>query len=179
MVEPKFTQLQKEILKFLFRNAGESFNQRNLAKKLRVSSTAISKSLTTLEKENLITKIKDPSTKIITITLDRNNSRTIQLKRAQNLKSIYESGLFDYLDSQFLGGTIILFGSYSFGQDTFSSDIDIAIIGNKEKEIQLRKFEKTLNKKIIIQFYSNFNKIQKEFKENLCNGIVLQGGVEL
>jgi DNA-binding MarR family transcriptional regulator len=179
MFKPRFTQLQEKILSFLFENAGENFNQRNLAKKLNVSSTAIAKSIKKLEKENLIIKNKNPSTKIISIGLNRDNQKVIQLKRAENLKKLYESGLFDYLESNFLGGNIILFGSYSFGQDTISSDIDIAIIGNRDKELSIEKFEKILGKKIIIQFYSSFSKIHKELKENLFNGILLQGGVEL
>ncbi len=179
MIKLKFTQLQERILSFLFDNAGKSFNQRNLAKELKVSSTAIAKSLDNLKKESLITISKDPSTNIITIGLNRENPKVIQFKRAENLKSIYGSGLFDYLDSEFLGGTIILFGSYSFGQDLFNSDIDVAIIGNKEKNLRLDKFEKALNKKIILQFYPSFKKIHKELKENLLNGIILQGGIEL
>ena len=50
----KFTQLQNEILKFLFRNAGKSFNARDLAGALDVSQTAIGKSLSKLKEENLI-----------------------------------------------------------------------------------------------------------------------------
>lgn len=179
MYKPQFTLLQEEILKFLFRNADKEFNQRNLAKNLKVSSTAIAKSLKKLENEKLILLSKDNSTKIISIKLNRDNPRTIQIKRAENLKEIYLSGLFDYLDSNFLGGTIILFGSYSFGYDTSSSDIDIAIIGKKEKKLEIHNFEKIIGKKINIQFYSNFKDIGKDLKENLYNGIILQGGVEL
>lgn len=166
-------------MEFLFENAGKSFNQRNLAKELIVSSTAIAKSLKTLEKERLILLGKDPSTKIISISLNRDNSRIIQLKRAYNLKAIYESGLFEFLDQKFIGATIILFGSYSFGEDTVNSDIDIAIVGKKEQDLELKAYEKTLNRKINFQFYPNLKEIHKNLKENLLNGIILKGGIEL
>jgi DNA-binding MarR family transcriptional regulator len=179
MIKPKFTLLQEKILSFLFENADKSFNQKNIAEKLDVSSTAIAKSLNLLEKEKLIKNYKDSSTRIISLSLNRENPRTIYLKRAENLKNVYESGLFDYLESQFLGGTIILFGSYSFGYDVSSSDIDFAIIGKKEKELDLIKFEKILGKKIIVQFYPSLKDIHKNLRENLLNGIVLQGGIEL
>lgn len=175
----KLTQLQHEILEFLFANAGKSFNQRNLAKELDVSSTAVSKSLNKLEKEALIKNNKDFSTQIISIELNRDNPRVIQLKRAENLKSIYESGLFNYLEENLLGATIILFGSYSFGEDTFRSDIDIAAIGRKEKELDLKKFKNILGKEIIVQFYPSFKEIHKNLRENLFRGIVLMGGIEL
>ena len=179
MDKPKFTLLQEEILRFLYSHADKEFNKRNLAKMLRVSSTAIAKSLKKLVSENFIIKSKNTSTKIISIKLNRDNPKTIQLKRADNLKNIYLSGLFDYLDSNFLKSTIILFGSYSFGYDTSTSDIDIAIIGKKEKKLEVENFEKLLGKKINIQFYSNLREIGKELRENLCNGIILQGGIEL
>ena len=72
-----------------------------------------------------------------------------------------------------------VFGSYSRGDDTLSSDIDIAIIGRKEKGISLENFEKRLERKIILNFYPSLKEVHKELKENICNGIVLSGGVEL
>ena len=66
----------------------------------------------------------------------------MRLKRADNLKQIYESGLADFLEKEFAGGTIIFFGSYSRGEDMASSDIDIAVIGRKEKQIDLTNFPK-------------------------------------
>ena len=79
----------------------------------------------------------------------------------------------------FAGSTIILFGSYSRGEDTVNSDIDIAIIGRKEKDVNLKRFEKILERKITINFYSSFKSIHTHLKENIFNGIVLAGGVEL
>ena len=74
------------------------------------------------------------------------------LKRVQNLKSIYESGILEELENNFIGATIILFGSYSKGEDTIKSDIDIAVIGRKEKEINLSEFESCFKKEIVINF---------------------------
>jgi len=179
MIKQKFTHLQEEVMAFLFENVEKTFNQRSLAKKLGVSSTAIAKSLNYLKKEKLILSSKDQSTKIISISLNRDNPQSIQIKRAENLKNIYLSGLFDYLSSQFMAGTIILFGSYSFGFDISTSDIDIAIIGKKEKKLELDEFEKILGKKIGVQFYPSLKEIHKNLRENILNGIILQGGVEL
>ena len=103
----------------------------------------------------------------------------MQIKRAENLKMIYESGLADFLEKELPGSTIILFGSYSRGEDTIRSDIDIAVIGRKEKHINLDDFEKKLERNISINFYASFKEIHKNLKENLFNGIVLFGGVEL
>ncbi len=175
----KFSVLQQEILRFLFMNNGLSFNQRSLAKNLAVSPTGIAKSLPLLEKEGLIRIKRDMESKTNSVSINSENIKVIQLKRAENLKMFYESGLADFLYEEFPGGTIILFGSYSRGEDSADSDIDLAVIGVKEKKTDLEKFEKVLKKKIVLQFYPNFNEIHKHLKENLFNGILLKGGIEL
>ncbi len=174
----KFTRLQQEILRFLFLYAGKSFNKRVLSKKLGVSPTAISKALENLEKEGLIILDMDKDSKTSEIKLNLENSKIAGLKRAENLKFLYESGLIDYLSEKSPGSTIILFGSYSFGEDTFNSDIDIAVIG-KQRQVNLKEFEKIFERRIILQFYSDFNEIHKHLRENILNGIILKGGIEL
>ena len=65
------------------------------------------------------------------------------------------------------------------GEDLSNSDIDIAVIGRKEKEINLNHYEKELERKIHINFYNSFKHIHKNLKENICNGILIAGSVEL
>jgi len=173
----KFTILQLEILRFLFVRAGTSFNARMTAKALRVSQTAISKALPQLEREGLV-KIEKKSGRW-SIKLNMDNPKVIAFKRAENLKMLYESGAASFLEEELPGATIILFGSYSRGDDTITSDIDIAVIGRKEKELGLAAFEKSLERKINLNFYPSLKEIHKELRENLCNGIVLAGGIEL
>jgi len=175
----KLTNLQQEILRLLFVRTGESLNQRAIAKFLNVSPPAVMKALPTLEKESLIKITQDKNSKRWAVELNIENHKVIQLKRADNLKMVYESGFADFLGKEFAGATIILFGSYSRGEDTNTSDIDIAIIGRKNKLINLEKFEIILGKKININFYNSFKDIHKNLKENLLNGILLYGGVEL
>jgi predicted nucleotidyltransferase len=175
----KFTRLQNEIFQLLCVKVGEDLNQRTIANLLKVSPTAVAKSIKYLEKYNLI-KIKKSKTMNLTlIYLNRDNQRTITLKRVENLKQIYESRLAEFLEEKFPGCAIILFGSYCFGEDTINSDIDLAIIGGKGKQVTLTKFENVLERNININFYDLFRKINKHLKENLCNGIVLAGGIEL
>lgn len=175
----KFTKLQSEIFDFLCENLGNETNQSLIAKELKVSSTAIAKSLGYMEKNKLIIVSKDKLMNLNIIQLNRENSRAMQLKRVVNLKAIYESGILEELEENFPGCAIILFGSYSKGEDTAKSDIDLAIIGGKEKQMDLSKFENLLKKEIIINFYSSFKEIHKQLRESLCNGIVLFGGIEL
>jgi predicted nucleotidyltransferase len=175
----KLTSLQNEILRVLFIKTGSPLNQRQLANYLKVSQPAINKSLILLEKNDFIKVNKDKETKRLSITLNTENNKIMQLKRVDNIKQLYELELVNFLEKEYAGATIILFGSYSRGEDTINSDIDIAIIGRKEKKLNLSQYEKLLERTININFYDSFDKIHKNLKENLANGIILIGGFEL
>src|SRR3989338_3212607 len=129
----KLTNLQQKILRLLFIKVGISLNQRGIARVLEVTPPAVMKALPGLEKEGFIKLYQDKESKRWSIELNRDSPKVMQLKRIDNLKQIYESGLADFLEKEYAGGTIILFGSYSRGEDIASSDIDIAVIGRKEK----------------------------------------------
>ena len=116
--------------------------------------------------EHLLSEIKEKSSK---------NYRTLITVLTKRMAE----ELADFLEKEFAGATIILFGSYSRGEDIINSDIDIAVIGRKDKLIDLTYYEKTLDRKININFYGSFKSIHKHLKENLCNGIILIGGFEL
>lgn len=175
----KLTLLQEDILRLLFKKSGDSLNQRQMARAINVSPPGVLKSLPLLEKLDYIKISKDKETKRLSIELNKSNRRILQLKRVDNLKQLYESGLVDYLEQLYAGATIILFGSYSRGDDLINSDIDIAIIERKEKEADLASYEKFLERKININYYESFEKIHKNLKENLANGIILVGGFQL
>ena len=179
MYKIRWTRLQAEIFRLFCIKSGSIFNQRHIAKLLNVSPTAVGNSLEILEKEKVILVKKQGETNLSLIELNRDNSRVIFLKRAENFKMIYESGFPEFIYNSFPGATIILFGSYSRGEDVLESDIDIAIVGVNEEDLKLEKFEKVLERKININFYSNWKLIPKTLKNNILNGILLSGGVNL
>jgi len=173
----KFTNLEQEIFSLMCIRAGERLSQREIAKLLNVSPTAIAKPVKRLQEKNLA-KIEKTKT-INFVSFNRDEQKAIELKRAENLKNAYVSGLSDYLEEQLAGSTVILFGSYSRGEDTNASDIDIAVIGRKDKMLELEEYEKILNRKINMNFYNSWQEIHKHLRNNILNGILLHGGVEL
>ncbi|MCX6742440.1 MAG: nucleotidyltransferase domain-containing protein [Candidatus Pacearchaeota archaeon] len=177
--KPKLTILQQQILRLFFIKAGKSLNARDIARALKVSPPAVAKALPLLEKENFLKIKKDKESKRWLIELNRDSQRIIWLKRADNFKQIYESGLVQFFYDNFHSATIILFGSYAFGEDTINSDVDIAIIGAKEKKVNLKNFEELLGREIILNYYDSFKTIIKNLKENILSGITLKGAIEL
>jgi predicted nucleotidyltransferase len=174
----KFTALQNQIFRLLCINTGQKLNQREIARILKVTPSGVAKALSTLEKENIVLVEKNKIMNLNLISLNR-TQKILKFKQLENLKQIYELDLIDFLEETFPGTTIILFGSFVRGEDTIKSDIDIAIIGSKSKSINLEFFEKKLERQININHYPSFKDINKELKENLFNGIVLAGGIEL
>lgn len=177
MYKLKWTLLQQEIFSVLCLHAGKKLSQRDIAKKIKASPTAVANSLKKLKEEHLVTIEK---TKTINfVALNRDEKRVIELKRVENLKNMYLSGLSDYLYRELPGATIILFGSYSRGEDTETSDIDVAVIGKKNKLLNVTLFEQMLQREITLHFYNAFTEIQQHLRNNLLNGILLHGGIEL
>ncbi|MBI5797584.1 nucleotidyltransferase domain-containing protein [Candidatus Woesearchaeota archaeon] len=179
MYKLQLTILEQEVLNFLFIRKGEVFTARALAVALNVSQPGIGKALRNLEKEDYIKVIKNKETKRLSISLNEDNILIHGLKRANNIKLLYESKLVEELSKKFPGTTIILFGSYAWGEDTIRSDIDIAVIGAKQKEINLEAFEKKLEREININFYDFFKRIDKHLLNNILNGITINGAIEL
>lgn len=172
----RFTVLQQEILRFLFMNAGASFNARGLAIALGVSQPAISKALPQLEKLGFARVAKDRASKRLSIELNRENPLVIGMKRADNVRLIYESGLAEFLRESFPGCAVIVFGSFSKGEDTQKSDIDIAVMGAKARPLGLGAFEKALQKEIRVNFYGSFKEVGKELKGNILEESSCRGG---
>lgn len=171
------TSLEQQLFVFLSINAGKEFSQRDIAKQLNVSPTAIGNVVKTLLPYKFIT-LNSMKT-INLISFNRDNQKAIDLKRCENLRQIYLSNIVDYLEEKLAGSTIILFGSYAKGEDTITSDIDISVIGRKTKALNLNIFEKVLQRVINIHFYDSFKDIDKNLKNNILNGIVLVGSVDV
>lgn len=172
----KFTRLENEIFEFLFRNPSGEFTGKELASSLGFSQTAISKSIRRLSKLGLLNVKKKV---ILSISLNREKKEIYVLKRLFNLREIYFSGLIDKLSESFPGASVVLFGSYFYGEDMEDSDIDIALLGYSEKKMNLNKIEIKLNRKIQLHFFEKSEDIEENLRENIFNGIVLCGVLKI
>ena len=185
MYKVKWTRLQSEILRLFCIKSAMSLNMREIARAIGVTPTAVAQEIRELEKNGFITIQKQKNINLVAVTFKRDNPKAIEFKRAENLRMLYESGLAEFLHNEFPGCTVVLFGSYSRGDDAYTenqenrSDMDIAVIGTKGKDISLTKFDKLLERKISINFYDSFKNIHKHLRDNILNGIVLSGGIEI
>lgn len=154
-------------------------NQREIAGLLNVSPAGIGNAIKDLVNNDLVRVDKNNKINLSLVELNRRNSIVMGLKRVENLKMIYESGFAGFFEKNFPGCLVILFGSYSFGEDTVESDVDIAVFGSEPKNLDLRNFEKNFEREINVNYYKDLKNVNKNLKSNILNGITLQGFVEL
>lgn len=163
-IDSLFNKTTYTILKLIFDFPTTIFHIRKLSRLTNLSTTAVTKVIRELQKENIITITRtDLSTNVVANIESVNYRHYKQLLNIHRLKSIIKEPLVK---------TLILFGSYSKGEDLETSDIDLFVVG---KFLNLKKYEKELNRSINV--VTSMDSI--EFKNTLANGIVLKGYLKL
>lgn len=150
------------------------FQLREICRKIELAPKSVKNYLEILEKNNLIFKRKNRVQGYPVYYANRDDDYFKFLKKLNILKRIKESGLIDYIENNCKPDVIFLFGSASRGEDIEKSDIDLFIQCN-EKKLNLKKYEKELHRKINPFFEKDFDKLSKELKLNIINGIKLRG----
>ena len=144
---------------------------KEISRKIKLAPTSIRNNIKELLKDNLI-KIK--KTKPFNgFIANRESNSFIFYKRIYNLYSL--KNLIDFLVESYYPKLVVVYGSYSLGEDLESSDINIIII-KSNNEIKLGNFEKKLKRKIQIISINDLNELDINLKKKVLNGIVLYGG---
>lgn len=167
---------EQKVLELFFEYPTTVFYIREIARLLKISPPMVSINIRTLLREGYIVDVRTGITNEVRANI--NNDGFLEKKRVFNLESLYKCGLVGHLNKEYGLSPIAVFGSYSRGEDTEKSDIDIAIITEKHKSLNLDNYEKTLKRRITVHEV-DLKKVSKEFKNNLGNGIVLKGYLEL
>lgn len=161
------------ILWFFLENPTNEVHLRQLSRKLRISLPWVRKTVDELARKGFVRKRKLGG--LVLVKANRDSRLFLALKRSSNIYSLWSCGLVDCLIESFgKPEAIVLFGSYSRGEDTESSDIDIAVITTRTVPVDLARFEKELRRGLQILRISA-SKIEKDFQKTLANGIVLYG----
>ncbi len=161
-----------KVMKLFFDSPNGKIHLREIARRVHLSAPGVSKIVSRLKKEGLV---RSEKTGIVENVFAFKNERFLRLKSCCNLLNIYESGLVEFLRQQYEEPeAIVLFGSYAKGEDGEKSDVDIAVFTNLSRSIDLKRFEKTIGRKIS-PYEIRIKECEKEFLNNLANGTVLHG----
>lgn len=168
---------KRKLAQFFCSNPTKSYTVRELSRQNKISPTWVSKIIKELEKDQIIETKEDVNSIKVKSKRDVPFAR---LKQVLNLDNLYSSGLIDKLiETYHKPEAIILFGSYSRGEDIENSDIDIAVLTDrKQADESYIKYENELKRKLSIKII-NPKKITKDFATSLANGIVLYGYLEV
>ncbi len=149
---------------------------KEISRKINLAPTSVKKHLINLENQKILSKKKGD--RFFGYIANRESNEFLFAKKVLNIHNLYESKLVDYLYDFCVPNSIIVFGSYSKGEDINESDVDI-FVESKSKKLNIKKFEDILNKKLNILFESDINRLNKELKNNILNGFILKGFVRL
>ena len=116
---------------------------------------------------------------VIFYTADKTNENYLLEKRLFNLKQITTCGLISYLRKKLSNPPIVLFGSFAKGEDIERSDVDIYVETVAKADIDIKKFEKKLHRKIQIFRNTSLNELPPNLANNVTNGITLNNQVEV
>jgi predicted nucleotidyltransferase/DNA-binding transcriptional ArsR family regulator len=164
------------ILEEFFDYPRKDFQVREISRKTRIAQPSVTNHLKTLLNEKLI--LKEKKGIYPAFRANRENESFKTYKKTNMILRIHQSGLADYIYDNCLPNTIILFGSAALGEDTEESDIDL-FVQSPEKKLNLDKYEKMLKRKISLFFEEKFTKLNNELKNNIINGISINGFVEV
>lgn len=161
------------VLTQFFKKPTKKHQLRELSRNTKLSLPTIKNHTQKLTKKDLIKKVKEgtyPGYKA------KMNKKYKLYKKLYNIRKLHETALITYLKNQLSHpNAIVLFGSAARGEDIEKSDIDLLAIA-EQKELDLKEYEKELNRKINLQFMNEQElKQNKEFANNIANGIVLDG----
>jgi predicted nucleotidyltransferase len=165
----------EKVLEIIFRQPMTKFTIRELGRKAGMTPPTALKIVRLLQKEGIVREERVARASQINANFE--NLLYKRKKQVFNLDSVYSSGIVDYLAKLYDDPkAIVLFGSYARGDDIERSDIDIVILTKEGKTPELKRFEQVLARKISIHEVQ-LDKVSEEFKNNLCNGIVLWGAL--
>lgn len=170
--------IKDKIKEYFFVNPTAKLRVRQIERELKLPLPSVIRYAKELEKEEILKN--ERIAEIVLFSADRTSKAFLLEKRLFNIKSIYLSGLIEYLVNEYSGPLILIFGSYAKGEDIENSDIDLYVQTSSKKDMNLEKFEKILKRKIQIFIYPNINKVNNpHLSNNIINGITLNNFLEV
>ena len=171
-----------KILRLFLRNPTTPFYVKEVARKLKVSSSSVSNFLNRMQKDNIFKKEIAGNTHLYRL----NNELGIvkKLKVFHTLVEIQDVNLvklFKEKDETII--SIVLYGSHASGENDEKSDFDLLMISNQKKDFidVLQEIEKKLGKEVTVERFSiaDWNEVKRKdetfYKSILENHIILYG----
>lgn len=169
---------KKKIMELFFDFPLKNFYLREISRKTKVAITSVKRYVNEMVNEKIIIKVNKEIYPSFRSNREGDDLTFKFYKKLNMVERLQISGVLDYVEDKCGPKNIILFGSASRGEDSEGSDIDL-FAQSKEINLNLSQFEKKLNREINIFFEKDFSKLSEELKNNILNGIILRGYLEV
>lgn len=179
----ELSQAYQKVLHWFFSYPRKEMSLTDLATILKISKKSASVTVNQLITEGFLEK--EEIGKTWRIKCNPLHEYNFSRKIAYNLQTVYETNILKLVWERIPNAkAIILFGSYRKGDDDETSDIDIAVevLGDEEPRIEeLGVFDQLNYRKGVQVNLHTFsrNKIDLNLFNNIANGIVLAGFLEV
>lgn len=172
------TNSNKDALQeYFFRHPAATLRIREIEREAQLPVPSVTRYVKELVNEGVLQRRVIGNT--VFYTTKRDSSEYRLRKLLANIRALHESKLVEHLISHYHNAPIRLFGSYSRGEDTEKSDIDL-FIQTPLEPVSLRAFEKSLSRTIQLFCAKNVHELEnKELANNILNGIPLNGYIEV
>ncbi|MEK6864072.1 MAG: nucleotidyltransferase domain-containing protein [Nanoarchaeota archaeon] len=168
---------EQEILKLFYYDPMGHFHIREIARQTGLDTKTVIKYLDKFTQKKLILRKKK-----------RNGfpyyeanllSRFYRYEKSHAImEKLFESGIIDYLEKEINPKVMIVYGSIRKGVYHPKSDIDI-FVQAKYKLVGLYDFEMKLGHKVHLLFEEDLKNLSKGLLQNIYNGIVISGELEI
>jgi predicted nucleotidyltransferase len=165
-----------KIMGLFFRCPEKKLHIRQISRLTGLSAPGVAKIVLRLKKGGLLASERGVVTQDVYAI---RSGAFLRAKACYNLQVLHESGLLSFLKREYEEPeAIVLFGSFAKGEDTSESDVDIAVVTGKELSPDIKKYGKLIGRKVNI-YGVKLVDCEKEFLNNLANGVVLHGYLRL
>ena len=165
-----FVNNNYRVYSLLIKYPSKSFSAREIARELGLSHSTVLKCLDNLFKFGFIKKDE----KTLYVTYNLNTDKGLLYRKNWVLFEIFDSGVVEYIQNKMFPSSIVLYGSCANGYFNDKSDIDLFVEAS-EVQLNLKKYEQKLGRKIHVLFEPNINDLSKELRNNIVNYTVLYG----
>ena len=169
-------------LKVFFEEPAREFHLRELSRITKKNPVTVKTHLKMFVKIGVIKRKKERNLELYSANTE--NFHYKEYKRVYNKTKLLESGLINFLKDELSLPTIVLFGSYEKGEDNQNSDIDIFILTEAKKQLDMDNYEKKLNRSVQLHIinrkeFETMKKKNPDIINNIINGSVLCGFIEV
>lgn len=161
-------------LRPFFEDNYRRINVREYSRLLKISPPSASKVLNQLKEEGIL--IKEEEKNYLYFYANKESFLFINLQIIYYREKFNKLGLFNVLEKEFTNPVVILFGSFAKAEVNENSDIDLAIFSVSKKQLNLKKYEEKLKRKIQIFTFKNKEEVKnKMLLNNILNGFKVLG----